>query len=270
MRIVVDVSPLSRPRTGIGNYLRGLLAGLVQAADGRHEIVAFGPSGPAGPRRIRESLEGIDAELRLPLLPRAHARRTAWSRFGRLTVERVLGVLEARVIVAYPGIDPRFSPDGERADLGSPYVLTVSTREPRKNLPALVEAFQLLRRARPELTLAIAGSKGWERRPLEAEEVRLLGYVRDAELARLYRGAAAFAYPSRLEGFGIPIVEAMASGIPVVASAHRSLDEAAGDAAVRADPDDPAALSAGLEEALGRRDELVPRGLAHARRFRWS
>jgi glycosyltransferase involved in cell wall biosynthesis len=338
MRIVVDVSPLSRPRTGIGNYLRGLLAGLVEAADGRHEIVAFGPSGPAGRRRIRESLEGIDAELRLPLLPRAHARRTAWSRFGRLTVERVvgeldvfhfsdwmyppqrsgvrattvydlvplrhpewaqratlrmhgrkyrhaartcdrifaisrftagevveaLGVPEARVIVAYPGIDPRFSPDGERADLGSPYVLTVSTREPRKNLPALVEAFQHLRRGRPELTLAIAGSKGWERRPLEAEEVRLLGYVRDAELARLYRGAAAFAYPSRLEGFGIPVVEALASGVPVVASSHPSLDEACGKTALRADADDPEAFAAALEEALAR-----PRGegVAHAARF---
>src|ERR671936_1031482 len=94
MRIVVDVSPLSRPRTGIGNYLRGLLAGLVQAADGRHEIVAFRPSGPAGRRRIRESLEGIDAELRLPLLPRAHYWRTAWSRFGRLTLERVVGELD--------------------------------------------------------------------------------------------------------------------------------------------------------------------------------
>ena len=111
---------------------------------------------------------------------------------------------------------------GERVDLGGPYVLSVSTLEPRKNLPALLAAFALLRRRRPELTLVLAGSAGWEERPLAAEGVRLLGFVPDEELARLYRGASAFAYPSRFEGFGLPVVEALASGVPAVVSTTSS------------------------------------------------
>ena len=91
MRIAFDVSPLSHPRTGVGNYLRGSLAGLVEAADGRHEIVAFAPTSPSGRKTIPAALDGIDVELRLwPLLP-SHAIRTAWSRLGHPAVERLLG-----------------------------------------------------------------------------------------------------------------------------------------------------------------------------------
>ena len=200
-----------------------------------------------------------------------HAARTCDrifvnSRFTGGEVVELLGVAEERVVVAYPGIDPLFRPEGQAADLGGPYVLAVSTLEPRKNLPALVEAFALLRHRQPELSLAIAGLEGWEERPLEAEGVRLLGFVSDEELARLYRGASAFAYPSRFEGFGIPVVEALASGVPAVVSSHPSLDEASGDAALRADPDDAEAFAASLEKALGR-----PRGdgVDHASRFTW-
>jgi glycosyltransferase involved in cell wall biosynthesis len=343
VRIVVDVTPLSRPRTGIGNYVRGMVAGLAEAGAGEHELVAFGPSGPRGRRRIRESLAGLPVELRLLLLPRAQWWRTGWSRLGRGPVEWLVGrldvfhfsdwmyppqrsgvrattihdlvplrfpdwvepatvrmhgpkyrnaarscdrvfvnsrftgrevvelleVREERIVVAYPGIDPRFRPDGDSADLGAPYVLGVSTVEPRKNLPALVAAFSLLRRRRPELTLALAGAAGWEERPLRAEGVRLLGFVPDEELARLYRGAAAFAYPSRFEGFGIPVVEALASGTPAVVSSHPSLDEASGDVALRADPDDTEAFAAALEQALDNSADRRDRGVAHASRFSW-
>ena len=322
MRIVVDVSPLSRPRTGIGNYIRGMVAGLAEAAGGEHELVAFGPSGPKGRERIEEALAGLDVEVRTPLIP--HALRTAWSRRGRPTVERLVGRLDVfhfsdwmypaqrrglrattihdlvplrfpewvepetlrlhgpkyenaaatcdRIFAnsqftawevvdlarrsggtgagRLPGIDPRFSPEGEAADLGEPYVLAVSTLEPRKNLPALVAAFAVLRERHPELTLALAGLEGWEREPLAAEGVRLLGFVSDDELARLYRGASAFAYPSRFEGFGIPVVEALASGVPAVVSSHPSLDEASGGVALRADPDDPEDFADALEQAL--------------------
>jgi alpha-1,3-rhamnosyl/mannosyltransferase len=338
VRIVVDVSPLARPRTGIGNYIRGMMAGLAGAAGDEHELVAFGPSGPQGRERIKEALAGLDVEVRTPLIP--HGLRKAWSRSGRPAVERLVGRLdvfhfsdwmypaqrgglrattihdlvplrfpewvepetlrlhgpkyanaamtcdrifvnssftggevvelldvpEQRVRVAYPGIDPRFSPAGEAADLDGPYVLAVSTLEPRKNLPALVAAFALLRRRHRELTLAIAGLEGWEREPLAAEGVRLLGFVSDEELARLYRGASAFAYPSRFEGFGIPVVEALASGVPTVVSSHPSLDEASGETALRADPDDPEAFADTLGQALE-----APRGVGieHASRFTW-
>src|SRR5262249_47184780 len=156
--------------------------------------------------------------------------------------------------------------EGEAADLGGPYILAVGTQEPRKNLPALVAAFARLRERRPELTLALAGLEGWEERPLEAEGVRLLGFVSDSELARLYRGAGACAYPSRFEGFGMPVAEALASGVPAVVSSHPSLDEACGDAATRVDPDDTGAFAEALERAL---DEPRGRGFDHASRFTW-
>jgi alpha-1,3-rhamnosyl/mannosyltransferase len=188
------------------------------------------------------------------------------SNFTAGEVRELLGVSQERIVVAYPGIDPRFRPEGEKADLGGPYVLAVSTLEPRKNLPALVAAFGVLRRRRPELTLALAGLEGWEDRPLAAEGVRLLGFVSDEELARLYRGANAFAYPSSFEGFGLPVVEALASGTPTVVSSHPSLDEAAGEAALRADPDDPEAFAEALEAAL---ESPRGTGLEHTSTFTW-
>src|SRR6266508_3565607 len=109
----------------------------------------------------------------------------------------------------------------------------------------------------------------WAKSPLTGEGVRGLGFVPDEKLPSLYRGASAFVYPSLFEGFGIPVVEAMASGVPVVASSHASLDEAAGDAAIRADPRSPQALADAVERALVERDRLVPHGLVHAARFTW-
>jgi glycosyltransferase involved in cell wall biosynthesis len=189
------------------------------------------------------------------------------SEYTRQDAIATLGLDASRVHVARPGIDPAFGADGERADLGAPYVLTVATLEPRKNLHVLVEAHRLLG---GRFVLAVVGGEGWgEQAALDAPGIRRLGRQSVEQLARLYRGAAVVAYPSRFEGFGIPIVEAMASGVPVVASSHPSMDEAAGGIALRADPDDPQAWSAALVDAVERRDELVPRGLQHARQFTW-
>ena len=337
MRVAYDVAPLSHPRTGVGNYVRGSLAGLVEAGA---DVVPFAPTSAPGRRTIRESLAGLPVEPRLRFLPFAHFWRQGWSRVGWPPVERflgpvdvlhfsdwmyppqggglrstmvhdlvperfpewvqgrtrrmhgakyrnaartcdvifvnaeftkgevvsLLGVPEEKVVVAYPGVDERFRAEGERADLGRPYVLTVATLEPRKNLETLLAA-----RLPEGHALAVVGAEGWGPQPaLDRPDVIRIGYVDDERLADLYRGAAAFAYPSRFEGFGIPIVEAMASAVPVVASAHPSLDEASGDVALRADPDDPEAWSDALAAAVARSAELVWRGLDHARPFTWA
>jgi glycosyltransferase involved in cell wall biosynthesis len=185
---------------------------------------------------------------------------------GRDVVER-LNVPAERIRVAPPGVAADSTAAGQRSQLGRPYVLSLATLEPRKNLGTLIEAWRPLR---GEFALAVAGAVGWGSQPLLDDDAILrLGFVGEAEVPKLMRGAAVFAYPSRFEGFGMPIVEAMACGVPVVASAHPSLDEACGTAAVRVDPDDPEAMTAGIREALGRRDELVAAGLAHASGFTW-
>jgi glycosyltransferase involved in cell wall biosynthesis len=206
----------------------------------------------------------------------AHAARTCDlivvnSEFTAGEVVELLGFPRERICVAYPGIGPAFRPDGPARDLGAPYVLTVATLERRKNLEKLLEAMPLVRTRRPELRLAVVGAPGWQAPTLDAEGVIPLGYVDDEELAALYRGAEVFVYPSRFEGFGIPIVEAVACGTRVVASAHPSLNEASGDAAIRADPDSAEALAEAIASCVERRptgsERLVARGYEYVRRF---
>jgi glycosyltransferase involved in cell wall biosynthesis len=189
------------------------------------------------------------------------------SAFTARDVTERLGVECSRVRVAHPGVDDRFGADGERAELGRPYLITVATLEPRKNLQNLAEAHRLLGHDR---ALAIVGAEGWGDQPeLGQDGIVRLGFVPDAELPALYRGADTFVFPSRFEGFGIPVIEAMACGVPCVVSSHPSLDEACGDAAVRVDPERPQAIAAGIEQALTEREALRTKGLEHAARFSW-
>ena len=189
------------------------------------------------------------------------------SEFTAGEVVELLNFPRKRICVAYPALNPLFGLEGPARDLGGPYLLTVATLERRKNLETLLEAMPLVRDRHPDLRLAVVGGPGWEAPSLDAEGVLPLGYVEDDELAALYRGAEVFVYPSRFEGFGMPIVEAMACGTPVVASAHRSLDEASGDAAVRAEPDAAEVITSAIEQALTEADALAERGTAHSKRF---
>ncbi len=182
---------------------------------------------------------------------------------------RTLEYPREQVVVAHPGIGAEFRPDGPAAERELPYLLTVATLEPRKNLGTLVDGFGLL--DDPSLELLVVGGAGWGEQPsLDRPGVVRLGRVDDDELARLYRGAAAVIYPSRFEGFGMPITEAMASGAPVAASSHPSLDEACGDAAVRFDPERPEAIAEAVRELLLRAEPLRELGLAHAAQFSWD
>jgi glycosyltransferase involved in cell wall biosynthesis len=204
----------------------------------------------------------------------AHTVRTcdlvfANSAFTADDIAATLGFPRERIVVAHPGIGAAYTAGGPTAGRSTPYLLTVATLEPRKNLGTLVEAFGLL--ADADVELCVVGGAGWGEQPqLDRPGVVRLGRVSDDELAALYRGAAAVVYPSRFEGFGMPITEAMACGAPVVASSHPSLDEASDAAVVRCDPESAEAMAEAIRQALGRRDELRALGLAHSSTFSWS
>ena len=201
----------------------------------------------------------------LPAVARAAARLIAVSEFTKRELLDLLDVPPEKVRVIPNAVGEPFTADGEAA--AGDYVLAVSTLEPRKNLPRLVEGYR--RAGLNGLSLLVAGAAGWGGVHVEGDGVRWLGEVPDEELARLYRGARAVAYVSLYEGFGLPVLEAMACGAPVVAARTDALEEVSGGAAVLVDPLDPDAIAAGLHEAIDRREELRPLGLARARGFDW-
>jgi glycosyltransferase involved in cell wall biosynthesis len=206
------------------------------------------------------------SRLALPRVARAARRLIAVSEFTRRELLDLLDVPEEKVRVVPNAVGPPFTAEGEAA--AGDYVLAVSTLEPRKNLPRLVDAFQ--RAHLNGCRLFVAGARGWGDVRLDGDAVSWLGEVGDEELAALYRGARCVAYVSLYEGFGLPVLEAMACGAPVVAARNPAAEEVSGGAAVLVDPLDPDAIAAGLAEAVDRRDELRSQGLERASAFSWA
>jgi glycosyltransferase involved in cell wall biosynthesis len=210
----------------------------------------------------------------VPRSVRRAARVLAVSEWTKRDLVEHYGVPADKVVVTPNGVDPLFAPNGSRPS-GEPYALFVGTLQPRKDPIAALEAVALLGK---DLRLVLVGpdkgSEGEARRAAARlgldRRVEFAGHVEKQELAELYRGAACLVFPSRYEGFGLPVVEAMASGTPVVATATGAIPEVAGDAAILVEPGNPAALAGGIERAIADRERLVQAGLERARRYSWS
>jgi glycosyltransferase involved in cell wall biosynthesis len=308
IRAAVDVSPLVQTRAGTARHVRGLLGALTGRDGVDVQPRSFGGAGRAASivrdswwyyAGLPRSARGVDvlhcttfrgpvrspvpfvvtlhdlALVRHPeLFPRWHRLSgragigavtraanhvVAVSEFTKQEAVELLGVPETRVTVVGNAVEPVFSSNGPAA--GGEYVLAVGTLEPRKNLSRVAAAAERL-----GAELRVVGAHGWG----GVETPGWLGEVSDEELAALYRGARAFVFPSLYEGFGIPVLEAMASGSPVVTSRGGATEEVAGGAAVLVDPLDAEAIAAGIEEASGRREELRALGLERATAYSWK
>jgi glycosyltransferase involved in cell wall biosynthesis len=308
VRVGVDASPLVQTRAGTARVVRGLLAALRGRSGVDVELISFGGPGRVSsvvrdavwyPVRLGRAARGLDVlhcttfrgpvGSRVPTVVTVHDLAIlrapeafpAWHRlYGKAGLTRVLRSADAivavseftrsevielaevpdeRIRVVPNGVDAVFAPDGARAE--GDYVLAVGTLEPRKNLARAVDAAR-----EAGVALRVVGARGWGDVNVEG----WVGEVPDAELAGLYRGARCVVYPSLYEGFGLPVLEAMACGTPVVTSQGTAMEEVAGGAAVLVDPLSVSAIGEGICEAISRREELVPAGLARARSFTWD
>lgn len=352
LRVALDGQPLLGRRTGVGNFVHGLLQGLTGSARTgpaldvgvfavtwrmRSELVKQLPAGahlvgiPMPARPVRAMWQRVDAPLELftgrldvvhgtnsivppawraaqvvtvhdlsplhwpeicepstrvyPEFIRRAVRRGAWvhtdSQFVADEVMEAFGVPPDRVRAIHPGIPP-LATGGTAPDLGwARYILAVGTVEPRKDYPGLVRAFDAIAADRPDVGLVIVGADAWGAEDLRAaldsspHRSRIVrpGYMTDADLAALVRGATVLAYPSRYEGFGFPPLQAMAAGVPVVATAAGSVPEVVGAAAATVPVGDAEALAAALARVLDDRDfatRQVAAGRERAALFSWE
>jgi glycosyltransferase involved in cell wall biosynthesis len=305
MKVALDVSPLRLTQAGTARYIESLVAridGVEQIAFGGggragvlgrelwwypfrlarvradvlHCSTYYGPLAPRTPTVVTvhdlavwKHPEAFGRWTRtyvprvVPRVVRAARRVIAVSEFTASELERVLRVPRERISVVPNGVDDVFTADGGRTD--GDYVLALGTLEPRKNLARTVDAA-----GRLGIELRIAGAPGWGGVDVRGAHVTWLGRVDDAELAMLLRGARCLIYPSLYEGFGIPVLEAMACGTPVVTSRGGATEEVAGGAAVLVDPLDSADIAAGIERAERERATLREAGLTRARAFTWD
>jgi glycosyltransferase involved in cell wall biosynthesis len=233
----------------------------------------------------------------------AYARSSLWvaahrsarvltvSEASKRDILRYFGIPESKVTVIYNAIDERFNEEPpadevmrvrERYQLNDPFVLYAGNIKPHKNLERLIEAFHIIRRGELEsVKLLIIGDEISKYAALRRtvhryklhKHVRFFGFVPDATLAILYRLARVFVFPSLYEGFGLPPLEAMASGTPVITSNVSSLPEVVGDAAMLIDPYEPDAIAGAMRRVLADdrlRDDMRERGLARVREFSWD
>jgi glycosyltransferase involved in cell wall biosynthesis len=310
VKVAVDVTPLAQTRAGTARYLRALLPRVERTVtvERRHGF-ARGKAGTLWldlawyPHVLPHAARGADvlhcptyrapvrssvpvvvtvhdlAVFRRPeafppwmrtysraVVPRVlrNARLVAAvSEFTAREVESILRIPRERIRVVPNAAEAAFTEDGPRAD--GEYVLAVGTLEPRKNLARSIAAVERL-----GLELRVAGAPGWGGVEARGRGVTWTGFASDEELARLYRGALCVLYPSLYEGFGIPVLEAMACGAPVVTSRGGSTEEVAGGAAVLVDPEDVSSIAAGVEAAIARRAELRAAGTRRARDYSWD
>jgi len=200
----------------------------------------------------------------LPRVADAASAIVVVSAFSRDELLDVLPVDQAKVHVIPHGVGPPFTPDGPAAE--GDYVLAVSTLEPRKNFSRLLEGFR--RTGLEGLELRVVGGDGWGSVNVEGDRVRRLTNVDDEELASLYRGAAAVVYVSLYEGFGLPVLEAIACAAPVVAPAGRPYDEFAHGIAFEVDPRDVDSIAHGIQQAVSSGSQPV--GVRRAADFTWE
>ncbi|MCL4504766.1 MAG: glycosyltransferase family 4 protein [Chloroflexi bacterium] len=229
------------------------------------------------------------ARMTLPRMAKQAMLLIADSTATKRDIVDQLGVPDQKVRVIPLGVDhQRFRPidavlarrqASQFLPFDAPYILSVGTLEPRKNLAVLLHAFALLQSS--DLHLVLAGGTGWGDNPFAGalqqagvlDRVHITGYVPDDLLPSLYAAAECFVYPSLYEGFGLPVLEAMACGAPVITSNTSSLPEVAGDAAILVDPTDSAQLAMKLRELTGdanMRSRLSKLGPAQAAGFTWE